>query len=319
MAVTEESRRAGYLNEGIFCALLLIFTLWRSSKVSKTKMSSYKWRLRFLGSFFIIGSVLGTFIYSSLVWFLSRHMSIDKYVFETKGFMNGNYDIYLYTYKINLVELLNVTYMTSKLLRMSAIFTLIGLWGPCIYSFINEGDSIESTSGLGQLNGRGFISKDLFQTSIVTFSKIYSILRIPGLILIFYKLRNLDSDKLVFFESFFLGGEIYLCIGLLLVLRTKHSFLSGYKGMDTFSLMGLCLFTFAFLNYSINTVSFPFMIDDVTYQIRQSLVFALKLIIDILVVSMICPLTGQIFDEVETKKEKEVEISYASNQVVLYQ
>lgn len=103
------------------------------------------------------------------------------------------------------------------------------------------------------------------------------------------------------------------------MLRTKHSFLSGYKGMDTFSLMGLCLFIFAFLNYSINTVSFPFMIDDVTYQIRQSLVFALKLVIDILVVTMICPLTGQVFDEVEPKKEKEVEISYTSNEVVLYQ
>ncbi|EEQ82481.1 hypothetical protein NCER_100795 [Vairimorpha ceranae BRL01] len=314
MTSTDDSLRACYLNEMIFSTLLLLFTVWRYNKTSSTKISSYKSRLRSVGSFFITSSIFSTCMCNIIIWYLSGYIKLDKYKFERDGFINQTFNLTYKDVQINLCTLLYVVYMISKILRMSAVFMLIGLWGPCLHSYINT-ERYDST----YIRYSIFDSKNLFKTSIVTFSKLYSVFRIPVLIFLYFNLKELNPSTTVFFESLFLSAEIYFCLGLFLVLQTKHNFLIGYKGVDTISLLSMCLGIYGFLNYTINSLTFPFVVSPTSRQVVQSLVFGLRLIIDILIVNMFCPLNGQVFDEVENRKEKGIEFTSESRDIILYQ
>ncbi|WUR03032.1 uncharacterized protein VNE69_03244 [Vairimorpha necatrix] len=318
MNITEDIKRSSYLNELIFCAVLLIYSIWRFSKISKIKPNTYKSRMRNVGSFFIISSIISTFSYNMLYWFLSSKIVLDKSDFELVGFLRYSYMVKYREMNIDLSNLLNVTYLFSKIFRMSSIFMLLGLWGPCLYSFINADDIRNDIYKNAQLHWNLFITRNLFQTSIVSCSKIYSFIRIPIFIFAYNKLRTYGTSSLIFFESFFMSIEIYSCIALFLVLRTKHNFVSGYKGMDTITLLGVCLGLYGFLNYSINCLSFPFAVDYTSHQVIHSLVFALKLVIDLLLVNMFCPMKEQVFDDVENKQEKETRMNFTDRELVVY-
>lgn len=237
-------------------------------------------------------SILSSAIYNFLLMYLSSQFEIDKYEFELLGHSKHS----LIWRHVNLFEVLNVSYLFSKVLRISSLYMLIGLWGPCLYSFINKDKFGYEVFRSRTINSKIYISKDIFQTSIITFAKIYSILRIPLCTFAYFKMRNLEAKNIIFIESFFLGLEIYLCIGFMLVLKTRHGLLSGNKGMDTITLLGVCLGFYGFFTYSLNNIDIPFPINDLIYQIKQSLMFGLRIVIDCLAISMFCPIKNQIFD-----------------------
>ncbi|AFN83818.1 hypothetical protein EROM_092040 [Encephalitozoon romaleae SJ-2008] len=193
---------------------------------------------------------------------------------------------------------------------MSSVFLLIGLWGPCAYSVFNGGDrsfDIFKTSSAGT---RTFVAKSMFNTSVVTFSKIYAVLRVPALLYYYYSRSKLMGEKTaIFIESFLLGSEVYLSVALLVILRTKHSFLSEYKSLDSTNLLSFCLMFHGFLTYTINTVAIPFQMTELHYQIEQSLSFGARLILDMLLISMFCPIRDQLFDNFPDKYEKNHEIT----------
>ncbi|KAF9764453.1 hypothetical protein NGRA_0561 [Nosema granulosis] len=287
-----EYKKTGYIHEAVFITILMVFAVWRWLKSSFKNSNVFQDKLRTIGSLLMLMSIASSLVYNYLLIFLSSKFEIDKYEFELVGYTN-----YEYMFKnVNLFEVLNVSYLISKILRISSLYMLIGLWGPCLYSYVNNSKYGYEVFASKEINSKIYISKDIFQTSIITFSKVYSVLRIPGIILLYFKIRELGTASIVFFESLIHGSEIYLCIALMLVLKTRHGFLSGYKGLDTISLLGFALGLFGFLSYSINSIAIPFPISDVLFQVKQSLIFALRTTIDLLLVSMFCPIGNQVFD-----------------------
>ena len=280
------------INAFVFYTLTFMFTIWRRNKSTITH-NKFKKQIRCLGSFFIFVTIFSSVLYNSIIYYLNDKIDINKYDFELGGFYKKEYFFNFYNFKLDLVEMLNISYMISKIFRMSAVFLLIGLVSPSIYSFNKE-----------NLN--------------MSFSRIYSILRIPLLLFIYYKLKTLDYTKLIFFESFILGAEIYICLVFILMLKTKNKILNNNNNMDTLTLLGVVLFLFSFLNYTINSLALPFTYTTEIYDFKNSLVFALKLIIDIIVVCMFCPLKEQIVNENEVAKEYTIEVGNEMRQMVLY-
>lgn len=294
-----EYKRMGYIHESVFVTILMMYAMWRWCKSSFKNSNVFKDKLRMIGSLLMLISISSSVVYNYLLFFLTSKFELDKYEFELVG-----YTQYVYMYRnINLFEVLNLTYLVSRILRVSSLYMLIGLWGPCLYSYINNSKYGYEVFASKEINSKIFISKDIFQTSIITFSKIYSVIRIPGTIYLYFKIRDLGVENIVFFESLIHGSELYLCIALMLVLKTRHGFLSGYKGLDTISLLGVCVGLFGFFSYSINSIAIPFPISDVIFQVKQSLIFALRTTIDLLLISMFCPIGNQVFDgEDDTNK-----------------
>lgn len=294
-----EYKRMGYIHESVFVTILMMYSMWRWFKCSFKNSNVFKDKLRIIGSLLMLISIMSSVLYNYLLFFLGSKVEIDKYEFELVGYAK-----YEYMYRnVNLFEVLNLTYLISKILRVSSLYMLIGLWGPCLYSYVNNSKYGYEVFASKEINSKIFISKDIFQTSIITFSKIYSVLRIPGTIFLYFKIRDLGVENVVFFESLIHGSELYLCIALMLILKTRHGFLSGYKGLDTISLLGFCVGLFGFLSYSINSIAIPFPISDVIFQVKQSLIFALRTAIDLLLISMFCPIGNQVFDgEDDTNK-----------------
>lgn len=281
------------LNSLVFNTLSFIFIIWRRHRSAYTN-NKFKKQIRCLGSFFIFVTIFSSVLYNAIIYYLSDKININKYDFEIGGFYKKEYFLNFYDFKIDIVEMMNISYMISKIFRMSAVFLLIGLISPSIYSFDK-----------GNLN--------------MSFSRIYSILRIPLLLFVYYKLKSVDYTKLIFFESFVLGAEIYICLVLLLVLKTRNKMLNNYNNMDTLTLLGAALCAFGFLNYTFNSLALPFTYTTEMYDLKNNLVFALKLVIDLIVICMFCPLKEQIVNESESTKEYTIEVSNGTRQIVLYQ
>ncbi|KMV65382.1 hypothetical protein M970_092040 [Encephalitozoon cuniculi EcunIII-L] len=299
-----------YTNEAVFSLLLLMFAVWRTTRSIMPSYNIFKGKLRSLGSLFALASIFFSGVYVCIVAYLSTRLEIDKAMIELVGGLSASHFMRYKAFKIDLVYILNISLVASRVLRMSSVFLLIGLWGPCAYSVFNGGDrsfDIFKTSTSGT---RTFVAKSMFNTSVVTFSKIYAVLRAPALLYYYYSRSRLMGEKTaVFIESFFLGSEVYLSVTLLLILRTKHSFLSEYKSLDSTNLLSFCLMLHGFLTYTINTVAIPFEMTDLHYQIQQSLSLGTRLILDMLLISMFCPIKGQLFDNSSDKYEKSLEIT----------
>lgn len=287
---TENSKILGYVNEGVFSVLLLGFAFGRTIRSTYPSYNVFRGKLRSLGALFALASIFFSAVYICLIAYLSTKLELDKASIELAGSLRDNYLVEYRDFKVDLVYVLNISLIISKVLRMSAVFLLIGLWGPCAYSAFNSGNRSFDIFRTGSSGTRVFIAKSIFNTSVVTFAKIYAILRTPILLYYYYKSGLFGEKTAVFFESFFLGSEVYLSVALLIILRTKHSFLSEHKSLDSTNLLSFCLLFHGFLTYTINTIAIPFEMTDLHYQIQQSLSFGVKLILDILLVSMFCPI-----------------------------
>ncbi|AFM99097.1 hypothetical protein KMI_01g00080 [Encephalitozoon hellem] len=304
------SKILSYTNEAVFSLLLLMFAIWRSTRSTIPSYNIFRGKLRSLGSIFSLTSIFFSSTCICIIAYLSTKLEIDKPSIELVGGLNESYPIIYKGIKVDLAYLLNISLIGSRILRMSSVFLLIGLWGPCAYSVFNGGDrsfDIFKTSSAGT---RTFVARSMFNTSVVTFAKMYAILRVPALLYYYYSRSRLMGEKTaVFLESFLLGSEVYLSVALLLILRTKHSFLSEYKSLDSTNLLSFCLMLHGFLTYTINTVAIPFEMTDLHYQIEQSLSFGARLILDMLLISMFCPIRDQLFDNFSDRYEKNLEIT----------
>lgn len=309
---TDNAKVVGYVNEAVFSLLLLGFVIGRTTRSTFPSYNVFRGKLRSLGSIFVLTSVLFSTIYTFLILYLGTRLEFDKSSIELLGGLRDSYFVKYNNLKVDLVYILNVSLETSKILRMSAVFLLIGLWGPCAYSAFNNGNRSFDIFRTGSSGTKIFIAKSIFNTSVVTFSKIYAILRTPVLVY-YYRKSNLFGDKTaVFLESFFLGGEVYLSVAFLIILRTKHSFLSEHRSLDSTNLLSLCLLLYGFLTYTINTIVVPFEMTDLHYQIQQSLKFGIKLVLDMLLISMFCPIRDQLFDNTPERYEKNFEVARIS-------
>lgn len=295
-----------HVNEAVLSLLLLGYSLARAARSSLPSYNVFRGKLRALGSLFALGSVLASTTYICLVAYLSTRFSVDRHAIELVGSLKDTYSVALRGVRIDLVYVLNVSLALSKILRMSAVFLLIGLWGPCAYSAFNSGGRAIDVLGLS-------LVRSVFNTSVATFAKIYALLRIPALVCYQYQSGLLGEKTAVFFESFFLGSEVYLAVGLLVVLRTKHSLVSERGSLDSTNLLSMCLLLHGFLAYTVNTVAVPFEVSVLHHQILQSLKFGVRLILDMLVVSMLCPIRSQLFDAV-SEKSRSLEIARISQE-----
>ncbi|ADM12331.2 uncharacterized protein Eint_092050 [Encephalitozoon intestinalis ATCC 50506] len=306
----DNTKILSYTNEAVFSLLLLVFAVWRSTRSTMPSYNIFRGKLRSLGSIFALSSIFLSGIYICIVTYLSTKLEIDKANIELVGWLDANYPVRYKDFKADLVYLLNISLIGSRILRMSSVFLLIGLWGPCAYSVFNGGDRPFDIFKSSSTGTRTFVAKSMFNTSVVTFSKIYAILRAPALLYYYYSRSRLMGEKTaVFIESFLLGNEVYLSVALLLILRTKHSFLSEYKSLDSTNLLSFCLMFHGFLTYTINTVAIPFEMTDLHHQIQQSLSLGARLILDMLLISMFCPIRDQLFDNSSDRYEKNFEIT----------
>jgi len=272
----------------------------------------FRGKLRSLGSLFALISIFFSAVCLCLIAYLSMKLGFNKIDVELLGYLDDSYIVKYKDFRVDLVYILNISLIISKVLRMSAVFLLIGLWGPCAYSAFNNGSRNFDIFRTGSSNTRVFITKSIFNTSVVTFAKVYAILRTPILLYYYYESNLLGEKTAVFIESLFLGSEVYFAVALLIVLRTKHSFLSEKKSLDSTNLLSLCLLFHGFLTYTINAIVIPFEMTDLHYQIQQSLKFGVRLILDMLLISMFCPIKDQLFDNASEKYEKNFEIARIS-------
>lgn len=300
------------VNEAVFTLLLLGFAVGRSARSTLPSYNVFRGKLRSLGSLFTLTSVLFSAIYICLATYLSTRIDLDKTSVEIVGRLRSSYVVKYRDFKIDLAYILNISLVMSRVLRMSAVFLLIGLWGPCAYSAFNSGGQSLDIVRPGSSGIRTFIAKSMFNTSVVTFSKIYAILRAPALFYYYCQQGLFEEKTAIFLESFLLGGEVYLAVALLIVLRTKHSFLSEHKSLDSTNLLSVCLLFHGFLAYTVNTVSVPFETTDLHHQVLQSLSFGVKVVLDMLLISMFCPVRNQLFDNVSEKHERCFEVARIS-------
>ncbi|KAH9410771.1 hypothetical protein HK407_11g16650 [Ordospora pajunii] len=302
-----------YMNEAVFSTLLLVFSIWRSSRSTLPSYNIFKGKLRSLGSLFILTSILFSTVYICTVTYLSTRVDIDKFWVELNGVLDAKYPIKYKSLSVDLVYVLNISLSVSRVLRMSAVFLLIGLWGPCAYSVFNSGERAFDVFRTNMSVVGTFVTKSIFNTSVITFSKIYAVLRTP-LILYYYSRPKIGNEKTaVFMESFLLGSEVYLSVVLLMILKAKHGFLSEYKSLDSTNLLSFCLMLHGFFTYTVNTVAIPFEMTELCYQIQQSLNFGTRLVLDMLLMSMFCPIRDQLFDAPsDNKHAKNLEVTRIS-------
>lgn len=306
----DDPKVLSYTNEAVFSVLVLTFAVWRSVRSTVPSYNIFRGKLRSLGSLFALASVFFSAAYICIVAYLCTKLEIDKAGVELSGGLKASYPIRYKDVRIDLVYFLNVSLIAARVLRMSSVFLLIGLWGPCAYSVFNGGDRPFDMFRAGVPGARTFVARSMFNTSVVTFAKIYAVLRTPALFYYYYARAGLAGQKTaVFMESFLLGSEVYLAVALLLVLRTKHSFLSEYKSLDSTNLLSFCLMFHGFLTYTINTVAVPFEMTELHHQVQESLGLGVRLILDILLISMFCPIRGQLFDNSSDRYEKSLEIT----------
>jgi hypothetical protein len=307
MEATESSEIYSYVNEAVLTSMVLVFALWRTSRSTLPTYNLFRGKLRSCGTLFAFVSVLCSALYSGLLAFLSTRLPINKSEVELVGRLDETYRI---GYReIDLVGILNVALVLSGVMRMSAVYLLVGLWGPCAYSAFNNSIAFDLfKTGVTNI----FITKSVFNTSIITFAKIYAFLRTPALIYFFFSLKDYSDRRTLFFESFFLGSEVYLAVALLIILRTKHSFLSEQKTLDSTYLLNLCLIGHGFLTYTLNTIAVPFEVSAVQGQILKSFGLALRLALDILLIAMFCPIKSQLFDHIPDKAKESYEITKIS-------
>ncbi|EPR79995.1 hypothetical protein SLOPH_1795 [Spraguea lophii 42_110] len=300
------------IDEIIFSTFLLSFTIWRVNKSSKVQLlKAFTGNLRSVSVLCFLSSIICLLAYNLLILFLSTYADIDRRQSEDLGTYFGKYVVTVYQREINLVQVLNVCLYLSKSLTTTTLFLMIGLWVPCAYNFamgkrldVNRNDLNYLFFDDKGLRHTPNIESKLSNVSVSTFAVLYSFFRIPLTIFIdFYHFYN--EKTTIFYRNFFYSTEIYVVVLLMFVLEIKFYESVKYNdySFDTPNLLLFLLVLDSSLRYTINILAINITNPFIDYLIEKMLFFTF-LSIRILIISMLCPLKSQLFDDDLIKKKE---------------
>ncbi|TBU01145.1 hypothetical protein CWI38_2288p0010 [Hamiltosporidium tvaerminnensis] len=308
-----------FVDDGVFSTIFLVFVLWRIVKSRKFKFSRFfKGNLRSFGIIFLFFSAISKIIYTYIFIYLAKKMIVNKELIDKMGFMKGHSFLYLYNRRFDLVDMFNIGYTLSHVLRISALFLLIGLWLPCAYTFAvkkrkNEIKNLNEQKDINLMIFSGNIvsispkniADAVSHASIVTFSTLYAFLRVPLSFIVDYNQKSSFFTATVFYRSVFYGFEIYAAVLFLLILEIK--FLSIFRRensqsradknvVENIHLLLIVLLLHSTLKYTINIIAMPIEMGEITLHVIKKIGNVVELILDVLLITMFCPLPTQIFE-----------------------
>ncbi|KAM0674787.1 hypothetical protein GVAV_001606 [Gurleya vavrai] len=309
----------GYLDETIFFCLIFTYIFWRMTKSdSFSIMKMIKGNMRSTGIFFLLFSCVCFLLYNFLVVFLSNFYEIDKNYIEKIGHLEGIHFAWFFNRKIDLVTIYNISFSLANVFKVSAIFLLIGLWLPCAYSFAISNKEVSNHlqtetelnvlffSGKESLQSQKNLAEALSHATIITFSTLYAFFRIPLSILFNLNFEYLPEKKLIFYRSVFYGSELFLCVLFFLILKSRFLGIlhknpihdrAEKKSVENVNFLILILMMDALMRYYINIIAMPVELNGLSLHVLRKVSFVVQISIYLLLVSMFCPTSEQIFEK----------------------
>ncbi|KAM0686595.1 hypothetical protein COBT_002181 [Conglomerata obtusa] len=317
--IMQDSLIIEYIDECVFLSLIFLYTFWRMFKSENFSLIKlFKGNMRTIGIFFLMFSSIATIIYSGTIVYLSNFYEIDKSYLEKVGHLEGIHLFTLYNRKIDLIQVLNIALSYSHILKMSALFILIGLWLPCAYTFAISNKEMNNQmqtendlnllffSGKESLTSQKNLAEALSHATIITFSTLYAFLRIPLSGIFDLNYNYMPEKTMIFYRSVFYGSEIYVCVLFFLILETRFLGIlqkttsrnrAEKKPVEHVNFLIILLVLDAFMRYYINIINIPIDLNKLTLHVMKKITFITQVTITLLLTSMFCPLSEQIYEK----------------------
>lgn len=266
----------------VLLGLTLVFTLRRSLITSSSHSVNFvKGRLRSLGIWLTHASLISTFVFITIICFLSNKIdNINRWDVEIKREFDVTYSITFRQYSLNLAAFMMNSLKVAPIFMISALFLAVSL---C--------DS-NSTS-----------NRDEIKSSVCSFSKIWGILRIP-LFLYFESLSNESNrETTTFFREMITASEL-IAISIFLVLMKIGSKNYNNQHSENINILRYSVFGYCIFRHLINLVDFPFNFSDIHKEIIHGCQIAFNIAIYIALASIFCPISSEL-DETENNKNFE--------------
>ncbi|KAG0431783.1 hypothetical protein DMUE_5543 [Dictyocoela muelleri] len=243
------------IDESIFLIFLLLYVIWRVFKVPARLISSLKLKKRGITSLLFLSSVVLQIIYNILLSTVGNILEIDRDDLELLGKVNKEMIINYKGINIDLVKLIQISLIFSRLLRTTVLFWIVNF--------------------LDTKNNYFTISRN-----VRLFCNFYGILRIP-IVFFFERYVQLNEIYEKFLRSLFFGTEIYIACFLILIGGLKE-----YKGHNLLLLMITVLID-TMIRYTINIIILPFEITSLIYHILLKALFITMFTMNILIANIV--------------------------------
>lgn len=284
-----------YIDESIFVGALLCYTAWRI-KSRFSIINFFKLRVRETAIFLLFTSIVMSFAYNLSVAYLNKFYIIDKYYLEKIGHLEGVHNIVLFGRNIDLIWILNYSLCVSAMFKICVLFMLISLWLPCAKTFLRNDSLFFEDNESNFKNLDLYAHKSISQAGIITFSTLYSFIRIPISFLLEFNWNYAPEKTMIFYRSVFYGSEIYLGVLFFLILVTRFLSQNSKKPVQKVNLFIALLTIEGFVRYYINIINIPIELNGLTVHVINKVGFITQMAIHLMMINFLCPLEIQIYD-----------------------
>lgn len=276
---TLPERTSSEILSNVLLGIILVFALRRSLITSSHTVNFIKGRLRSLGIWLTHASLISTFIFITIISFLSNKIDINRWDVEIKREFNASYSITFKQYSLDLITFMMNSLKVAPIFMISALFLAVSL---C---------DLNPTS-----------NRDEIKSSVCSFSKIWGILRIP--LFLYFESLSTETNKetTTFFREMITASEL-IAISIFLVLMKIGSKNYNNEHSENINILRYSVFGYCIFRHLINLVDFPFIFSDTHKQIIHGCQIGFNLAIYIALTSIFCPIKN--LDETENNKNFE--------------
>lgn len=253
------------INTTVITSVLGLYIFFRSFVSIIPSVNFIKGKFRFVAGLFLKIAIFSSVVYEITIYLLSTKFKINRIELELSKNFQEHHQISYGGFTVDLAFLMTTSLKITEIMFMSSIFLCISLMAPSpeLTYFFN------------------------LNVSIISFSRLWSIFRIPT---IYYSSKlNLimDEKAALFLKLLFCGIEVCIASSFAFILGFKNNTLKNLH-TDSF-FFSSCLMSYGFLKYFINIIDFPFKLNSEIVKLIFSVQFVLLNAIYLQITSLIFP------------------------------